>query len=177
MRNPAAVVIGIGALLAVTSAASAQDQGAPERTPSAAEITPHVSLGSAGASGFGAAVRWPFGANLSVELEMSLRNAELNALGSNLSLLFDLPALGVVTPYVVAGVGLEQYGYATGSPGTPVIARTTTALTVNAGGGVRVAVGDTWGVRGDMRWFNGIGREAPERWRLYNGVTFSRGGQ
>jgi hypothetical protein len=51
------------------------------------------------------------------------------------------------------------------------------AFTLNAGGGVRVPVNDRWGVRADARWSNGIGWAAPERWRVYNGVTFRSGGK
>jgi opacity protein-like surface antigen len=172
-KNAAAGVL-FAALLGAPSGARAQDSSAGESSARAVEVTPYVSLNSAASTGVGAAVRWPIGANFSVELEASQRYAEINALASSVNLVFDFPALGRVTPYAVGGLGLEQYGFATGMPGA-VIARRATAFTVNAGGGVRVPVDDKWGVRSDVRWSNGIGRDAPERWRLYNGVTFAGG--
>ena len=49
---------------------------------------------------------------------------------------------------------------------------------MNAGGGVKVPVDENWGVLGaDARWFNGIGGQAGEHWRLFNGVTFKTGGR
>jgi len=38
-----------------------------------------------------------------------------------------------------------------------------------------VPVDANWGIRTDARWFNGLGRDAGEHWRLYNGVTFPTG--
>lgn len=98
----------------------------------------------------------------------------MSALGYNLNLLFDLPAMGRVTPYVVGGVGVEQYGFAETSPAGNFVAQSRTALSVNAGGGVRIRGDEHWGVRADARWSNGLGSRAPERLRLYNGVTFGR---
>ena len=76
------------------------------------EITPYVLMGSPSASGVGAAVRWPVGARLGVELETELKRAEITAVNIALSLVYDLPAIGPVTPYVAAGVGLERFGKA-----------------------------------------------------------------
>ena len=101
----------------------------------------------------------------------------MHALSSHFSLLYDLPTLGRVAPYVAGGIGLEQYGVALEAPQGRLVTQQQTALSVNAGGGVRVPINQRWGVRSDARWFNGLGRTAPERWRLYNGVTVGRGGQ
>jgi len=49
------------------------------------------------------------------------------------------------------------------------------ALSVNAGGGIKVPVDENWGVRADARWFNGVGEQAGEHWRLFNGVTWKAG--
>jgi hypothetical protein len=113
-------------------------------------------------------------ANFSLELETSYRRGEVGALGSNLSLLFDLPQIGRVTPYLAGGVGFEQFGFAETSPAGNFVAQAGTAVTVNAGGGVRIRADENWGIRTDARWSNGVGRGAPERLRLYNGVTFGR---
>jgi len=46
---------------------------------------------------------------------------------------------------------------------------------MNAGGGIKMPVTDSWGIRTDARWFNGLAEGAGEHWRLYNGVTFRAG--
>lgn len=176
MRKQGIVVVLVCTMLAATSA-HAQDGSAPARSGATPEITPYVFLGSLNSFGVGAAVRWPLPAHFSIELETSYRRSEVSPLSSNLSLLFDLPEVARVTPYVAGGIGLDQYTFADLSPAGNLIAQATTAVSVNAGGGVRVRGDDNWGVRTDARWFNGIGARAPERWRLYNGVTFGGKGR
>lgn len=154
--------------------AQAQDNNGP--SPSApVQITPFVSIGSNSSSGVGASVRWYVAPKLSVEVETALREAEVTGLTSSISLLYDLPSIGRVTPYVAGGVGFEQYGTVAESPFQGLITLKKTAFTVNAGGGVRVPIDEKWGYGADARWSNGIGREAPERWRVFNGVTFGAG--
>jgi opacity protein-like surface antigen len=162
-------------VLAVPGMAGAQEPSDQTAAEPAIEVTPHVSLGSAASSGFGAAIRFPLSSQFSVELETGQSRAERNALTMNLSLLYDLPAIGRVTPYLAGGAGLEQSAYAVGSPEGGLVVRAKTIFALNAGGGVRVPVNDTCGVRSDARWFQGAGREAPDRWRIYNGVTFGTG--
>src|SRR5204863_9169688 len=113
-----------------------------------AEITPYVFLGSGTSSGVGAAVRWPLASGFSVELETGYRRAEIGAVSSNLSVLFDLPKLGSVIPYVGGGVVLDQYGTPEVVAGH-VVAREKTGFSVNAGGGIRVQADQNWGVRAD----------------------------
>jgi hypothetical protein len=162
-------------LFGVASVGRAQDTGDPPPTPTAAEVSPFVSLGSATSSRLGVAIRWPLAGNLSAELETGYRHGEMHALSSHVSLLYDLPPLGRVVPYVAGGLGVEQYGVALETSGGSLVTHPQTAISFNAGGGVRVPVSQRWGVRSDARWFNGLGRTAPERWRLYNGVTLGRG--
>lgn len=160
MTNPR-VLVGLAcAMVLAATSAHAQD---------GAEVTPYIFMGSNSASGLGAAVRWPLTAQLSVEFETAYRRAEIGAVSSNVSLLFDLPKIGSVTPYVAGGIGLDQYGTAEDVAGR-VVAFEKTAFSVNAGGGIRVQADQKWGIRTDARWFNDIGR-GPERWRLYNGLT------
>lgn len=144
---------------------------------SAVEVTPFVGIGSAASARIGAAIRFEWTHRLGLELEMDYRRAEINALSSSVSLLYDLPRLGRTIPYLAGGVGVEQYGTALVLPGLGVVTQSGLAFTVNAGGGVRVPVSENWGIRTDARWSNGIGSNAPERWRVYNGVTFRRGGR
>jgi hypothetical protein len=176
MTKPIAVM-ALTTIAMVVVAASAQAQDGPQqsRRVTYVEITPFVSLGSNASSGVGAAVRWPLGSNFSLEVETAGRWSEVTAVSIGASLLFDLPAIGQATPYVAAGIGLDQYGSPVELPGGAVATQARTAVTVNAGGGVRVPAGGNWGMRTDARWSNGIGSKAPERWRLYNGVTFGHG--
>ena len=160
------------AVWAVPGLANAQERSTRADSDTAVEFTPYASVGSPTSPRFGAAIRWPFASNLSAELEAGKR-PDVNGVALNVSLLYDLPTIGRVTPYVAGGVGLEQYGDAFGSVGSFFV-KTKTAFTVNAGGGARVPIDDNWGVRADARWFNAVGK-APERWRVYNGVTFGRG--
>lgn len=177
MTSRLAVLALTSAVLAVANSAGAQDLPENTKSQTAVEIAPYVSLGSSTSSGMGVAVRWPLGANFSVELDTGQRRAELNGLSSSVSLLYDLPKVGRLIPYVAGGVGVEQYGFATASAEHGLVTQAATAFTVNAGGGLRVPVDHNWGVRTDARWSNGLGRTAPERWRVYNGVTFGAGGR
>jgi hypothetical protein len=177
MTNGSVAVVLVGAMLAVATSAHAQDDATQAGFRATPEIAPYAFLGSNGSSGVGAAVRWPLPNHLSVEVETSSRLSDVARLNANFSLLFDLPEIGRVTPYVAAGVGLDQYAYAETAPSGAMVAESGTALSVNAGGGVRVGGDQTWGMRTDARWSNGIGRKAPERWRLYNGVTFNPKGR
>jgi hypothetical protein len=177
MTNRSVAVVLVGAMLAVATSARAQDDATQAGFRATPEITPYVFLGSNGSSGVGAAVRWPLPNHFSVEVETSSRLSDVARLNANFSLLFDLPEIGRVTPYVAAGVGLDQYAYAETAPSGAMVAESFTAFSVNAGGGVRIRGDETWGMRTDARWFNGIGRKAPERLRLYNGVTFNPKGR
>ena len=177
MTNHRVVVVFGWAMLAVAISAHAQDDATQAGFRATPEITPYVFLGSNGSSGVGAAVRWPLPNLFSVEVETSSRLSDVARLNANFSLLFDFPRIGRVTPYVAAGVGLDQYAYAETAPSGALIAEAGTAFSLNAGGGLRIRGNETWGMRTDARWFNGIGRKAPERLRLYNGVTLSSKGR
>src|SRR5262245_11718311 len=141
------------ATLAIATSARAQNGSAHEDP----QITPYVFLGSNASTGAGAAVRWPLPGPLSVELETSYRFSEVSPLSANLSLLFDFPEFAQMTPYVAAGIGLDQYAFADTSPTGHLIMHAGTALSVNAGGGVRVRAAENWGIRADARWSNGLG--------------------
>jgi opacity protein-like surface antigen len=181
MMKPTTLAWMTCAVLAVQTAAHAQTsgdgtdgRGSPGRP---IEITPYVLMGSGPASGAGAAVRWPLVSRFGIELETELKRAEITAVNVALSLVYDLPAIGPVTPYAAAGIGLERFGKALHRPGGEPLRGSDTGLTVNAGGGVRVPVNDRWGVRSDARWIYGSGRDAPDQWRVYNGATVAVGGR
>ena len=163
------------ATMAGPDIAQAQDSGS-QAAPVKVQITPYVSVGSSASSGVGASVRWSVAPKLGIEVDTALREAEVTGLSSSVNLVYDLPSLGRVTPYVAGGVGLEQYGTLDQQP-LGLVAVKKTAFTVNAGGGVRMLIDEKWGFRTDARWSNGLGMQAPERWRVYNGVTFGTGGR
>ena len=110
------------------------------------EVTPYVALGSAAASPVGVAVTFPVTSTLSVETEVAYRRGEgnINALSSNISLLYFLPRVGQATSYVVGGVGLAQYGAPVFSSngGRPIGTQPNLAMTVNAGGGLKMPMNE-----------------------------------
>jgi opacity protein-like surface antigen len=139
------------------------------------EVTPYASLGSYPSPRVGTAIAFRLTPKLSVESEVGYRHDPIGALSMSASLLFDLPRLGRVTPYLAAGAGLEQYSTAFQLPGGALASQQRTAVALNAGGGLKVSVNDSWGIRTDARWFNGLGRDAGEHVRIYDGVTFRPG--
>jgi hypothetical protein len=175
MTKPGVMAWAACALLAAHGIAHAQQATETTKARAPVEVTPYVALGSANAQGGGVAVRWEVAPKLGVELETDVRRAEITALAIAVSLVYDLPSIGRVVPYAAVGVGFEQYATAFFHPGLGVVPKTGHALTVNAGGGLRIPIDDRWGVRSDARWVNGIGGEAPEHWRIYNGATFGVG--
>src|SRR5687767_9534564 len=132
------------ALVALTLAAL--PAGAQDATN--VEVTPYVALGSAAASPIGTIVTFPVTLTLSVETDVAYRRGEgrIHALSSSTSLLWSLPSVGHSTPYLAAGVGLTQYGapvFSSGGP--PVGTHPRVAMTVNAGGGLKVPMNDKLG--------------------------------
>ena len=163
-----AIVLATGTL-----PAAAQSTGTDNAAP--VEVTPYVSLGSYPSPRVGTAVAFRLTPTLSIESEVGYRHDPIGALSLSASLLYHLPTIGRVIPYLAAGAGLEQYATAVRLPGGALAAQQRTAFAINAGGGLKVPVDDKWGIRTDARWFNGLGRDAGEHWRLYNGVTFPTG--
>ena len=142
------------------------------------EITPYVALGSAAASPVGAAVTFPITSKLSVETDVAYRRGEgdIHALSTSASLLYSLPRIGQATPYVAGGVGLAQYGAPVfSSNGPPIGTESRVALTVNAGGGLKVPMNDKLDLRTDARWFKSFGRQGSEQFRVAQGFAFDLG--
>ena len=153
-----------------------QSAGAQEAK--AVEVTPYVAVGTAGASPIGAAVTFPLTSTLSLETDVAFRRGEGNilALSSSASLLYALPRLGQATPYVATGIGLSQYGAPVfGASGPPIGTERQAALTMNAGGGVKMPMNDSLGMRTDARWFKSFGREGSEQFRVAQGISFDVG--
>jgi hypothetical protein len=148
--------------------------------PGAVEVTPYVALGTAGASPVGAAVTFPLTSILSLETDVAYRRGEggMHALSSSSSFLVALPRVGQSRPYVAAGVGLAQYGTPVFSiSGTPVGTEPRVALTVNAGGGLKMPVNDRLDMRTDARWFKSFGRQGGEQIRVAQGISFDVSGR
>ena len=144
----------------------------------AVEVTPYVALGSDAASPVGAAVTFPVASTLSVETDVAYRRGEgnIHALSSNTSLLWFLPRVGQATPYVAGGVGLSQYGAPVfSSNGPPIGTQSRVALTVNAGGGLKMPMNDKLDLRTDARWFKSFGLQGSEQFRVAQGVSFGVG--
>ena len=142
------------------------------------EVTPYVALGSAGASPVGTAVTFPVTSTLSVETDVAYRRGEgnIHALSSSTSLLWFLPHVGQATPYVAGGVGLSQYGAPVfSSTGPPIGTQPRVALTVNAGGGLKMPMNEKLDLRTDARWFKSFGPQGSEQFRVAQGISFDVG--
>jgi hypothetical protein len=142
------------------------------------EFTPYVALGSAAASPVGAAVTFPVTSTLSVETDVAYRRGEgrIHALSSSTSLLWFLPRVGQSTPYVAAGVGLSQYGAPVFSSNGPSIGtQPRVAMTVNAGGGLKMPMNEKLDLRTDARWFKSFGPQGSEQFRVAQGISFDVG--
>jgi hypothetical protein len=143
-----------------------------------AEVTPYVALGSEAVSPIGAAVTFPITSTLSIETDVAYRRGEgdIHALSTSASLLYFLPRVGRSAPYVAAGVGLAQYGapvFSTNGPPIGTVSRV--AITVNAGGGVKVPMNEKLDLRTDARWSKSFGRQGSEQFRVAQGIAFDVG--
>ncbi len=158
--------------LSVAQAAQAQE-------PQPVEVTPFIALGSNGASPIGAAITFPVTSALALEAEMGYRRGEgdIHALGLSANLVCRLPRLGATMPYVAGGIGLAEYGapVVLRPGGSPIGTEPRVTVTMNAGGGFKVPVGNTWDLRTDARWFKSFGRDGSEHFRVAQGLSFDVG--
>jgi len=143
------------------------------------EVTPYVAIGSAGASPVGVAVTFPLTSTLSIETDVAYRRGEgnINALSTNVNLLYFLPRAGSATSYVTGGIGLAQYGAPvfSSSDAPPIGTETRVAMTVNAGAGLKMPMNEKMDLRTDARWFKSFGRQGSEQFRVAQGVSFDVG--
>jgi hypothetical protein len=142
------------------------------------EVTPYVGLGTAGASPVGMAVTFPLTSTFGLEMDVAYRRGEgdINALSTSASLLYFLPRFGQSTSYVAAGIGLAQYGAPVfGASGFPIGTAPSVALTMNAGGGLKMPINEKLDLRTDARWFKSFGRQGSEQFRVAQGVSFDVG--
>jgi opacity protein-like surface antigen len=80
------------------------------------------------------------------------------------------------TPYVTAGIGVLGSSPDLPTDLFPDVNERTNSFAWNVGAGVKTAISDRFGLRGDLRHFNGSGL-APDHWRLYGGIVVRRIGQ
>lgn len=175
-------IVALG-LMAGRLPAQAQDTDAVRASPPAAaspsiEVTPFIAMDSRGGLPFGAAVSFPLSSSFSVETEVGYREGEggVHALSASANLLYELPRIGRIAPYLATGAGLAQYGVPLVTrDGTLIATEPRIALEINAGGGIKVPVRETLDMRTDARWFKSLGVNGTEHWRIAHGVAFDVG--
>jgi hypothetical protein len=170
MRGQTSAVSGFFALIVAMTPVWAQEARD-------IEVTPYVALGSAAAPPVGALLTVPITSTLSLETELGYRRGEgdLHALSTSTSLLWLLPRVGHASPYLAAGVGLAQYGRPVFSlSGPPSGTQRSLAMTVNAGGGLKMPVNENLDLRTDARWFKMIG-QGSDGFRVAQGIAFDVG--
>ena len=143
----------------------------------AVEVTPYVGLGSEMASPVGAAITFPVTSKLSVETDVAYRRGEgdIHALSLSAGLLYSLPRVRQSTPYLAAGIGLSQYGAPILSPnGPPIGTQPRLAVTMNAGGGLKMPMTERMDLRTDARWFKSPG-QGSDQFRVAQGLSFKVG--
>lgn len=183
MKRFTSVTLTLVTIALATSGAPANAQGvtvtAPHTTASAGvEVTPFFSIDSRGSVPVGAAISFPLGSTFRIEAEAGYRRGEgnLHAPSSSVNLLYSLPRLGRTTPYLATGAGLALYGAPIVFAGGSLLGtEPRIAFEVNAGGGLKVPVTNTWQMRTDARWFKSYGRSAAEHWRVSQGLSFDVG--
>ena len=165
-----ASLFAVVAFALAASAAAAQDT-------QTVDVTPYLAVGSAGASPVGLAVTFPVTPTLSVETDLAYRRGEgLHAFSTSSSLLYSPRRGGQVKPYIGGGVGLSQYGSPVFSAsGTPIGSQSRVAVTLNTGGGLRMAVNEKLALRTDARYYKSFGGQGSEAFRVAQGISFVAG--
>lgn len=173
----------VGAIALIPSSAHAQAQSVAE--PRTFTVTPFlgVSFGTSndlGSSlGAGFAVGYDLTRNLGFEVDFGHvfdvageddnLDWSLTNISGNVVYHFDVPR---VTPYATLGIGWERSSpeFEVPDPAASTIG-SSSEVTWNIGGGVKVPIGTRLLARGDLRRFQ-VNDFAPDHWRLYGGVTF-----
>ena len=183
-------------LMAIAGTADAQDTPAstpavPQQTdafaplPPAGEgfsLTPFVAAGFAGdyedaPAAFGLALGYGANERVSLEGEFGLApsgtqgeflqaDTSVWTLSGNVLYHFAQPQF---TPYLALGLGVMGSDPDVSDELFPDTDDSTTTFAWNWGGGLKSALNDRVGLRGDLRYFNGSDL-APDHWRIYGGV-------
>jgi hypothetical protein len=141
---------------------------------SGVEVTPFIGFGSPTSSRGGGAIAFTLAPKVRVEAEVALHSC--SQLSSSVNLLYSLPRIRRVEPYIAAGVGLGQNEIAFQAPSQRLVIQQSVGLVVNAGAGFTVPIREGVGYRFDTRWSMPRGIH-PEAWRVYHGVTLGMGGK
>lgn len=174
------------ALLIVATPALAQAPLPPE--PEGIAVTPFIGVGFGGdlagsAVAFGAALAYGLNSRWTVEGEVSSMpdategdlvefDTSLWSLSANVLYHFTAERM---TPYVTGGLGVVSAN--ADLEGTGLVADdTSTKFAWNWGAGVKTALNNRFGLRGDLRYFTGD-ELAPTHWRIYGGVVIRRLGR
>ena len=173
----------------VQPSAAAPESLPPE--PEAFNITPFLGLGFSGnlentPASFGVAVGYGLTPRLVVEGDLSfapggeqgiISEFDTSVWSLSANLLYHFVAESDnFTPYVAGGLGMLSGDAEIEDIVGPVDDDTSTVFSWNLGGGIKTGMNENWGLRGDLRFFNGDDF-APDHWRLYAGVVLRRIGQ
>ena len=80
-------------------------------------------------------------------------------------------ALDVSVSFFVSQCGAPVFS----SNGLPIGTEPILALTVNAGGGLKMPMNEKLALRTDARWFKSFGRQGSEQFRVGQGISFDLG--
>ena len=140
------VTVSMATVGATRASAQGHDNDADPRAERSVEFTPFVAMGSIGSPRVGGAVAFPMSREFMLEVEVGYRNGDgrPDALSSSVNLLYELPSLGRVRPYLAAGAGLEETVSGVHVPGHGVVSLQGVSFTVNAGGGVKYRSTSAW---------------------------------
>lgn len=153
--------------------------------PEGLTLTPFLGFGFAGdfentPASFGAALGYGMNERVSVEGEVffapggtqgQLIEFDSSVWTASANVLYHFLTEDV-TPYVTAGIGV--IGADTNAEATGLIEDdTVTEFAWNWGGGVKTALSERFGLRGDLRYVNGNDL-APDHWRMYGGFVIRR---
>jgi opacity protein-like surface antigen len=157
--------------------------------PEGLTLTPFLGLDFAGdyenaPAAFGAALGYGANSRVSLEAEAAFSpNGEQGVLTQFDSSVFTLSGnvlyhfiADEFSPYVTAGIGVMNADTEADNSGL-IADDTAFSFAWNWGGGIKTALSDRIGLRGDVRYFNARDELAPDHWRMYGGVVIRRIGR
>lgn len=163
MRLVRCAFFTIAAVMAAAPSSWAQDARA-------LQVTPYAALGTGGVSPVGAMVTFPVTSQLSIEGDVGYRHnrrskstlpeQDLNGISTNASVLWSLPRIGRLTPYLAAGFGTTYYRFPAFREGVLFGSASRLGLRSSVGGGVSRRISDRLELRTDARWFIPAGTSA-----------------
>lgn len=183
-----------------TTTASAQTTSGAQPSPAAPapmppepegfNITPFVGLGFSGdlensPASFGVALGYGLTSRVAVEGDLSfapggeqgvITEFDTSVWSLSGNVLYHFSPDQNFTPYVAGGLGVLSGDAEVERVTGLVDDDTSTVFAWNFGAGVKTAMSERWGLRADLRFFNGDDF-APDHWRLYGGVVIRQFGR